>query len=227
MAAIVDTGVRPVDFIVSEPEFNAGRDTIVVESGSGIVYAGTVMGKKTTGGATSAAKAGGNTGNGTFVLDATAPVQAGAKAGIYTLRIITAVANGGVARLTDPDGFVLGDYTIPPGAGNSVTITNDIKGVLTDGATDFIVGDGFDITVAAGSTKWVPSPDTAVTGAQTGAALPLYTVDATSADVKVAALTSGPSQVNQHMLRYHTSVNDDTKKAAKWAQLQAAGIKVR
>jgi len=227
MAAILDPGVRPADFIVSEPDDNAGRDTIVIESGSGIVYAGTVCGKRTTGGATSATKGGGNTGNGTFVLDATTPVRAGAKPGVYTLRIITAVANGGVSRLTDPDGFVLGDYTIPPGAGNSVTVDNDIKGVLTDGATDFIVGDGFDVTVAAGSTKWAPSPDTGVTGAETGAALPIYTVDATSADVKVAALTSGPSQVNQHMLRYHTSVNDDTKKSAKWAQLARAGIKVR
>jgi hypothetical protein len=97
--------------------------------------------------AASATKAGGNTGNGTFVLDASTPVLAGAKSGVYTLRCVTAVTNGGVFRLEDPDGIVLGDVTIPPGAGNSVTVNEQIKGVITDGSTDFAVGDGFDITV--------------------------------------------------------------------------------
>jgi len=99
-------------------------------------------------GAASAVKASGaNTGNGTFVLDGTTPVLANAVPGVYTLRNIEAVTNGGKFQLLDPTGKSLGTYIIVAGAGGTITISDQIKGVLTDGSTDFVVGDGFDITV--------------------------------------------------------------------------------
>jgi hypothetical protein len=105
--------------------------------------------------AVSAVKASGaNTGNGTNVPDVTTPVQANAKAGLYTLRFTTATN----VRLTDPTGVVLGDYTIGGATGNSVTITNQIKVVVTQGATVFIATDGFDVTVVlAGSETIAPA----------------------------------------------------------------------
>lgn len=112
--------------------------------------------------AASAAKSGGNTGNGTFVLDATTPVQVNARAGIYTLRCTVAGTNSGTFRLVDPLGRVLGDYAFS-GSGGTVTVNDQIKGVITDGATDFVVGDGFDVTVTFNTiqlpdTSWFEGP---------------------------------------------------------------------
>lgn len=94
------------------------------------------------GSAASAAKSGGNTGGGTLTLDATTPVLAGAKVGVYTVRCIAAATDSGTFRVTDPDGFVIGDVAV------GATFANDIKFAIADGAPDFVVGDGFDITVS-------------------------------------------------------------------------------
>lgn len=116
--------------------------------------------------AASAAKSGGNTGNGTLTMDGTTPVLAGAKAGVYTVRCIAAATNNGTFRVTDPDGFVLGDIVMAAGAG---AFENDIKFALADGSTDFIVGDGFDVTVTATSVE-VPGAtwDTTTTNGSIG-----------------------------------------------------------
>lgn len=132
---------------------------------------GTIMGQITVGTATSAAKSGGNTGNGTLVLDASTPVLANAGVGIYTVRCIEAVVNGGKFQVIDPKGVDLGTVIIPAGAGASVTFSDRIKFVLTDGSTDFIVGDGFDVTVAAGSGKYVPAVVTATDGSSAPVAI--------------------------------------------------------
>ncbi len=76
------------------------------------------------------------------------------------------------------------------------------------------------------SSKYAPSPATGSDGAQTGVAINLYGVDATSVDVKVTAFTRD-AEVNGKCLAYEATVNDDTKKLAKAAQLAAAGIIVR
>ena len=87
---------------------------------------------------------GGNTGDGTVTF--LSILQGGApKTGIYNLECVTAVANGGVFKLVDPDAIeIQGAITIPPGSGNSITFSDDgITFILTDGAADFIVGDKF------------------------------------------------------------------------------------
>ena len=163
--------------------FDIQIDNIVLASGAGALKRGTVLGRITLGAVTSAAKSGGNTGNGTCTPDATAPKQANAIAGIYTLRCITAAANNGTFRLTDPRGRVLGDYIMAAGA---VTITNQIKVAIADGATDFIVGDGFDVTIADGSTKFVKAVKTALDGSATPVRVLVDDADATSADCAAA-----------------------------------------
>lgn len=76
------------------------------------------------------------------------------------------------------------------------------------------------------SGKFAPSAATGSDGSQTGVAINLYTVDATSADQRVAAVTRD-AEVNGNCIFYAASVDDDTKKAAKATQLAAAGIIVR
>lgn len=78
----------------------------------------------------------------------------------------------------------------------------------------------------AASGKYKASTATGTDGGQTGVAVLLYDVDATSADVKVAAITRA-AEVNGKILAYDATVDDDAKKAAKAAQLAAVGIIVR
>lgn len=74
--------------------------------------------------------------------------------------------------------------------------------------------------------KYVPSPATGSDGSQTGVAINIYEVDATSADMTVSAITRD-AEVNGKELEYAGTVNDDTKKGAKATQLAAVGIIVR
>jgi len=220
MPPVFTEGRHAGEFLLSEADGMRSRDNITVKSGAGILAAGTVLGKETVGAATPAAKAGGNTGNGVLTMDGTTPVKQGAKTGIYTVRCIAAASNSGTFRVEDPDGNVLGDVVV------AATFDDDIKFSIADGSADFIVGDGFDITVAAGTGKYVSSPATGVTGAEKGSAILLDKVDATAADVNAAAITRD-AEVNGKILSYAASVDDDPKKAAKAVELAAAGIIVR
>lgn len=143
------------EFLLSEGNGYLSRETIVLAITEALLAAGTVLAKAIYGAASSAAKAGGNTGNGALTLDVTTPILVGAKVGVYAVRCITVAANGGTFRVEDPDGNVLGDVAV------GATFSDDIKFAIADGATDFILGDGFDITIAAGSGQYVPYTDAA------------------------------------------------------------------
>lgn len=170
---------------------------------AGTLKRGTVLGQKTMASATSAAKQGGNTGNGTLVMDVTTPVLANAKPGIYTVRNVIAGANTGNFIVTDPLGNVVGDPIIPAGAGNSITFANEIKFVITDGATDFVVGDGFDITVASGDGSFIKSVKTAVDGSQYPIAILADDADASSGAVTSGAYLMG--EFNGSAISYDSS----------------------
>ena len=74
--------------------------------------------------------------------------------------------------------------------------------------------------------KFVPNAATGSDGSQTSAAILLFPVDATSADVQ-AVVVDTDAVVSHAGLIYGPSVNDATKRAAADAQLAAVGIKVR
>lgn len=79
------------------------------------------------------------------------------------------------------------------------------------------------------SGKYKPSINSAAdpaTGEEVGSVIALYACDATSADAKVVAITRA-AQWKIGDLIYHSSVDSDTKKAAKRAQLAAVGIVAR
>lgn len=87
-----------------------------------------------------AAALGTNTGNGTM---GSITASAGAKVGRYTLTIVEPAANAGAFVVTDPDGVQIGD-----GAVASAFSAGGLAFTLADGATDFVAGDSFAITVA-------------------------------------------------------------------------------
>jgi hypothetical protein len=161
--------------------------SITLLSGSNLLR-GAVLGKISVGAAASAAKAGGNTGNGTLTMDATTPVKAGAKVGVYAVRFTVAATNNGSFVVRDPDGFVIGTVVMAAGAG---AFDDDLKFAIADGATDFAVGDGFDITVAAGSGKYVLSLAAAVDGSQVPDLILAEDTDASAADRTTVAYYQG------------------------------------
>jgi hypothetical protein len=204
------------DWLAHELDRQLYRRAGVIKSGSGIVTTGTVLGKVMVAGATSAAKTGGNTGDGTLTLDTTTPVLADAVAGVYKVRFTEAAANGGQYQVENPAGVVIGTANVGD------TWAEGIKFVIADGATDFVVGDGFDVTVAAGSLKYVPLDLDAVDGSQTAAAIVIDRVDATSAD-KQTAILIGHAQIVPLNLNWPDGATTNQKNAAL-AQLEALGI---
>jgi hypothetical protein len=158
---------------------------------------GAVLGLVPSGSANSAAKAGGNTGNGTLTPDVTAPVGAGAKTGVYQVRFIAAAANNGTFRVTDPEGFNIGEVVMAAGAG---AFNNDIKFAIADGAADFVVGDGFDVTVAITGGKYKLSAIAAVDGSAVPAVILAEDCDASGGDKVTVAYFS--AVVDENALTY-------------------------
>lgn len=209
------------DWLKHEPEPHIFRKEVTVASGAGDLITGTVMAKVGASlSAASAAKSGGNTGNGTLTLDATNPVLAGGKLGVYTVRCIAAAANSGTFRVEDPDGVVLGDVAV------AATFADDVKFVIADGSSDFIVGDGFDITVSAGTEKWKKCVYGAVDSLSVPAGILLDGVDASSADAKAVVVT-GHCEIADLELTWDSSFDSAPKKAWALAKLDERDIRNR
>lgn len=139
-SAAVETLSRP---LLELPGFPAVTKQATIAAGANL-QPGAVLGR--VAGAISAPVAlGTNTGNGTFA--ATPAAAAGILEGDYKLLIIEPAANGGAFALFAPDGQLVGRGAIGVAyTGGHLAFT------LQDGATDFVAGDGFIITVARGTT---------------------------------------------------------------------------
>jgi hypothetical protein len=158
---------------------------------------GSVLGGTTLGAVSKAAKAGGNTGAGTLVLDVTAPLQPSASPGIYMVR----VTHVGEFEVLDPKGASIGvgEYA----AGGAATFSDRVKFAFTDdGTTHFIVGDGFDITVAAGTGKYILSALADVDGTQIPDCILAQDTNASAGDVATIAYFN--ATVNQNALIFGT-----------------------
>lgn len=176
-------------------KLTAGNEHLLVARSITLIYGqnqvrGAVLGKISVGAASSAAKTGGNTGNGTLTMDATTPVRPGAKVGVYSVRIVAAALGGGTFSVTDPDGFLIGDAAV------GSTFDNDIKFATAAGDTDFIVGDGFDVTVAAGSNKYTLSVAASIDGSQTPDVILAEDCDASGGDKTAIAYFRGDFNEN-------------------------------
>jgi len=162
-------------------------DTVTIISGAGALKRGTVLGAILTGAATAAAKAGGNTGNGTIsAVTITNPD----KAGVYTVRFTAATA----FTVEDPDGFVLGNGS------TGTAFADDIGFTITAGGTAFVAGDGFDITVVAGSGKYKTATGAATDGSQVVSCILADDVDATAADQLAGVYLTGEFNSNALIL---------------------------
>lgn len=174
---LTDQGSSSTDNLFIESFDSGPFITGTIASGEGVLARGSVLAKTSPNVPTTGTADGGNTGDGTMTLVA---VQAKTKNGIYTMTCITAVANGGVFNVFDPDGLQLNDAT------EGIAFTSDqITFLLTDGAADWVVGDFFTVTVVVGALIL-----TLVDGDSPFAVL-LDDVDATSVDVTAAIAERG------------------------------------
>ena len=220
MTTLTET-VHNAESFISEAEGSRAREKITVKSGQNL-KACAVLGTIVSATVVSAAKAGGNTGNGTFTVDATTPALLGAQPGVYTLRCIAAATNNGTFRLEDPNGVVLGDTVMAGGAG---TVAEQVKGALADGSTDFVVGDGFDITVSAIIAKEVEYNPAGTDGSQIATGILYGAVDATSAD-KPGVAFKRSCEHNTDIVVWKTGISA-TQIAKGTADLAKLGIILR
>lgn len=202
----------PWQFLLSEADGQFSRDKITILSGEGKLKAGTVLGRTVTTATAAVTAKSGNTGTGAFTIDGTTPVLATAKRGRYVVECIEPVTNLGTFQVTDPKGVVLGSYVV-----GAAAFATDIKFTIAD-ATDFIAGDAFLVDVAISAFKYRSADPTNTDGSDVACAILAYPVDATSADVDVAAITR-QAEVKADELVYDANVDDATKKALKVAQL--------
>ena len=193
------------------------REGVTILAGDGAdrtLDIGTVIGRRLFGAPTSART---GTGTGTLTLDATTPLLSGAKVGTYTVTCIAAAANGGTFRVTDPDGHVLGDVAV------GGTFASAVKFTIADGATDFIVGDSFTVTVPEGDLKAVAIDFDALDGTQIAAGVMASCTTAPDGiDADGSAVVRG-ALVNEAQLLWPDGATTP-QKAAALAQLKSAGI---
>ena len=206
-------GSHAGEFLLSEANGGRSRELITLLLGQNL-KAGAVLGKVTTGStATSAANAG-NVGDG--VMGAVT-VSAGAKPGVYRLNVTAAAVNAGTFEVEDPDGVPVGVGTVGvafSAGGRAFT--------LADGTTDFVVGDGFTITVAAGSGKFKEYNPANSDGSGVAAAVLWDNVDASAADT-VAAAIARDAEVKKPELKWFTGASSG-QIAAGLVDLAAVGI---
>ena len=196
-------------------EIGISRDGVTIAEGENLP-AGQVLGKIAIGAAT-AAVFGTNTGNGAF---GAVTVGATAQPGNYTVTIIEAAANGGKFQVVDPQGHVVGIGTVGAafsGGGLSFTVT--------DGATDFVAGDSWIVTVAAGSGEYVAWDPAGTDGRQHAAAVLFAPTNATEAATR-ATVHARATEVKGFALNWKTGATNP-QIAAATAELAAAGIIIR
>jgi hypothetical protein len=152
-------------------------DEATLAAGQGALVRLSALGKKTLGAATASAV------TGTDGVIGAVTLLAGAKVGVYTFTCRTAIGSSGLFQVVDPDGIGLADLLVGTAYADHLSFT------VADGNADFIVGDSFTVTVAAGSGQLMLLDSTALDGSQKIHSILAEATDATSAALAPIYLT--------------------------------------
>ena len=137
-----------------------------------------------------------------------------AENGTYRVECITAVTNGGTFQVISPSGERMDDLVLSAGAGNDTAFASaQVNFTITDGSTDFVVGDYFNIAAAAGSNKIVAWNPTAVDGSNDVAGILFDAVDASAADAAGVGIVRN-AEVNATEIKYASTVTAAEKTLA-------------
>lgn len=189
MSNITITNVDLGSVILKGAEF---RDDLLFFTGAGTVVEGTILARKAVDDTVTPTADAGNTGEGTVTL-ATVFGAIIPMVGDYNLEVTEAVVNGGVFKLENPNG-VLSSFglilTVGAGAATIFTLSG-LQFTVTDGDTDFVVGDKFSLAVT-GNGKLVPYAVDGIGGAQIPKTVLSYDVIADGAgDESIRSIISG------------------------------------
>lgn len=179
----------------------------------------------------------------TFVVSTTAPLVVGtgngvisaitfgpdAKPGNYRFEITATITNGGEFKLTGPDGDLIDQGFIVAGSGGTYVGGNkrQINFTVTEGSTDFVIGDAFNIAAFNQITggKVVAWDPTAVDGRDDVAGILLDNIDATLADT-AGVLVVRDAVVVKSSLVWGAAITAAQKESA-YAQLAANHVIAR
>ena len=223
-ATVISSPVPPSIFVVSEGEHYFSRDQVTVAL-SQTILAGQLVGKVGVPASetSSAAADAGNTGNGVFTLDGTNPVASSAINGAYRVVCIAAATNSGTFMVTDPKGAEIGRVVV------GATFNNQIKFVIADGATDFVVGDAFTVSVGreTGTDEQVKAWDpNATDGSQKAAGILLANVTTDGAATKPGIIIAHHAEVRLANLIFGGSPTA-AQQAEAVEQLRSLGVIAR
>lgn len=168
------------------------KNELLTFGGVGTELKGTLLGRQAVDVAITVTPDGGNVGDGTTAASVVG-VEELPVPGNYNLECTFVVAEGGVFKFVDPNGNIVADnITLRVGAGLVTTLNiQGLQIVVTEGGTDFSVGDKFQIAVVANG-KLVPFAIGGVAGA--GIPIAVMTKDVAAAgagDEFLRALVAG------------------------------------
>lgn len=139
----------------------------------------------------------------------------------FSIVVVNAVpANGGVFSVTTPGGVALENAT------EGAAYSSEIGFQIDDVGADFIVGDGFDVTVTLVPYKWKEYNPANNDGSETPAGILWSAVDATGGDV-VATAVVRDCQVNANELTWFSGATTQQKDTAIQALASTHGIVAR
>lgn len=179
----------------------------------------------------------------TIVVDTTAPAVIGtgngtisglslgpdAKPGNYRVENIEAILNGGAFKVVGPDGDEVAVGYIVAGAGGTLVLANQrqLNLTITDAATDFVVGDAFNVAVfnelnGGKAVAWNP---TTFDGRDDVAGVLYDNVDATLADL-AGVIIARDAAVMKSALQWAAAITAAQKESA-YRDLAARGVVAR
>ena len=187
-------GRHAAEFVLSEGEKNFSRDNLVIAAEQ-TIKPGSVLAALAVVAGVDIAQSFAGTGNGVLTF-ADPAVNSKVKDGVYTVTCFEAASNAGKFRVEDPDGRHVGDATV------AVAFNKEIKFTIADGATDFVVGDRFDITVAANADdfQYVAHNPDASDGSEVARAIALYPAVTAAGETKKISAITRHSEVNGKLL---------------------------
>lgn len=208
------------EFLLSEAAGSRSRGVTKLAINQTLL-AGLVLGVVALGALSGAGVAqAGNTGTGAI---SAITVAAGTPIGKYQVRVIEPAANAGAFVVADPGGVEIGHGTV------GVAFTGGGLGFTIADATDFVAGDGFDITVSAAAAadagQAKPWDPTATNGLEHVSGILWDNVTTTDAAVDALDIERD-AEVIAALLKWKTGLNDN-QKAAGIVQLKALGIIAR
>jgi hypothetical protein len=216
-------GRHPGEFIMSEAKGQRSREALIIGESQTIVPGGLLAKLLTVADATASVADGDGTHTGKGDLTLSDPaLSTKAKDGVYTVICTAAATNGGSFEVTDPNGKSIGIATV------GVAFNKEVKFTIADGATDFDVGDSFNITVVTEGSdfNYVAYDQDGTDGSEIPSAIAIYgATTGVGETAKIAGMVRD-CEVNGNCLEWPTDITDAEKVDATQA-LESVGIIVR